>query len=231
MLFDHSRDSQESAVGKFFDVTIEKLPLQQANAETGENFRLPPSVTDVQFLTGSFYIPVKGLDEKIIVKIDTGIFDFASIGFRAASLVPVMDVEGKTLFWEYRGSGPRTEMTEGSLVYLGAQHGMSVKSAGGASERNNSNSQEQHKSTDNDGPLRPENPLKPGRHKSADDDDPLRPENPLKPGRHKSADDDDPLRPLRPRNSLKPLTAEERRKLPEDDPLRQLRPRNSLKPR
>jgi hypothetical protein len=129
MLFDHSRDSQDSAVGKFFDVTIEKLPLQQANAETGENFRLPAGMTEVWFLTVSFFIPVKGVDEKVIVKIDTGIFDFASIGFRCESMVPVMDKEGKVLFWEYRGTGPRTEMTEGSLVYLGAQHGMSVKSA------------------------------------------------------------------------------------------------------
>jgi hypothetical protein len=127
MMFDHSRDSQESAVGKFFDVTIEKLPLQQANAETGETFQLPAGMNEVWFLTVSFFIPVKGVDEKVIVKIDTGIFDWASIGFRCESMAPIMDKEGAVQFWEYRGKGPRTEMTEGSLVYLGAQHGMSVK--------------------------------------------------------------------------------------------------------
>ncbi len=127
MLFDHGRDVQASGVGKFFDVTIEKLALQQANSETGENFQLPAGMNEVWFLTVSFYIPVKFVDEKVIVGIDTGIYDFSSIGFRAESLAPVMDKEGKVLFWEYRGSGSRTEMTEGSLVYLGAQHGMSVK--------------------------------------------------------------------------------------------------------
>ena len=128
MLFDHSRDSQDAAAGKFFDVKIEKLPLQQANAETGENFQLPAGSTEVWFLTCSFYIPVKFVSEQVIVGIDTGIYDFASIGFRCESIIPITDKEGKVLFWEYRGTGPRTEMTEGSLVYLGAQHGMSVKS-------------------------------------------------------------------------------------------------------
>ena len=127
MLFDHGRDSQNKAAGKFFDVMIEKLPLQQANAETGENFQLPAGIPEVWFLTCSFFIPVKFVDEKVIVGIDTGIYDFSSIGFRCESLVPINDLDGKVLFWEYRGAGPRTEMTEGSLVYLGAQHGMGVK--------------------------------------------------------------------------------------------------------
>jgi hypothetical protein len=129
MLFDHSRDSQDSAVGKFFDVTIEKTALQQANADTGEDLTLPANVTEVQFLCPWFYIPVNGVDDQVIVKIDAGIYDFASIGFRCESCVPVLDPkDGKILFWEYRGTGKNTEMTEGSLVYLGAQHGMAVKS-------------------------------------------------------------------------------------------------------
>ena len=127
MLMDHSRESKDSAVGKFFDVSIEKMALQQANAETGEDLQLPAGETEAQFLSPWFYIPVKGVDEQVIVKIDAGIYDFASIGFRAESCVPVMDQQGKVVFWEYRGTGKNTEMTEGSLVYLGAQHGMSVK--------------------------------------------------------------------------------------------------------
>lgn len=134
MLFDHSRETQDGAVGKFFDVTIEKLALQQANAETGEDLVLPANVTEAWFLCPWFYVPVKGVDEQVIVKIDAGIHDFASIGFRCESCVPIMDPGGKVLFWEYRGTGSQTEMTEGSLVYLGAQHGMSVKGAGSSEE-------------------------------------------------------------------------------------------------
>lgn len=147
MLFDHARQSQDSAVGKFFDVSIEKLPLQQANAETGENFQLPDGVTEVQFLTPWFYIPRSGVDEKVIVKIDAGIYDFASIGFRAENLVPIRSTEkGKEdviLFWEYRGSGQTSEMTEGSLVYLGAQQGMGVKTAD-KGEGNDDNKQDKN---------------------------------------------------------------------------------------
>ncbi len=136
MMFDHGRNVQMSGVGKFFDCTIEKLPLQQANAETGESFQLPAGKSEVWFLTCSFYIPVKFVPESVIVGIDTGIYDFASIGFRAENLVPMRnEKDDSILFWEYRGSGPRTEMTEGSLVYLGAQHGMSVKTYGEAPEQ------------------------------------------------------------------------------------------------
>lgn len=127
MLFDHNKQSQESAVGKFFDVEVEKVPLQQARMETGEDLQLPAGGTEVWFLSPWFYIPRAGIDEKVIVKIDAAVYDWGSIGFRAKDLVPVMDKDGAILFWEYRGAGPETEMTEGSLVYLGAQYGMSVK--------------------------------------------------------------------------------------------------------
>jgi hypothetical protein len=130
MLLDHDR-SVESAIGKFFDVELEKMPLQQAIAEIGEELVLPDGITEVLFHSPWFYIPREGIDPQDLVKIDAGIYDFASIGFRAESLVPVMDKEGDIRFWEYRGSGRNTEMTEGSLVYLGAQYGMAVKSAEG----------------------------------------------------------------------------------------------------
>lgn len=129
LLLDHDKKVRDSAAGKFFDVELEKMPLQQAIAETGENLVLPDGIVEVLFHSPWFYIPVAGIDAKELVKIDAGIYDFASIGFRAEKLVPVMDKEGKPLFWEYRGSGDTTEMTEGSLVYLGAQYGMAVKSA------------------------------------------------------------------------------------------------------
>jgi hypothetical protein len=127
LLMDHDKwESSKSAIGKFFDVETEKLAPDIAAEQTGETFRLPPDITEVMFLSPWFYIPKAGIDEKQLVKIDAGVFDFASIGFRAEALVPVSDDMGATLFYEYRGKG---EMTEGSLVYLGAQHGAGVKSA------------------------------------------------------------------------------------------------------
>ena len=130
MLFDHARKLKDGAIGKYFDVELEKMPLQQAISEIGEELVLPEGVKDVWFHSPWFYIPIAGIDPKDIVKIDAGIYDFGSIGFRADSCVPVSDQNGDVIYWEYRGSSRNTEMTEGSLVYLGAQFGMAVKSAG-----------------------------------------------------------------------------------------------------
>ena len=128
MLFDHAKyDSRENAVGKFFDVEIEKMSLDHAVQEFGEELRLPKGVSEVMILSPWFYIPLEGVDKGTIVKIDAGIYDFASVGFRAENLVPVFDQEGDVQYCEYRGSGRNTEVTEGSLVYLGAQQGMSTK--------------------------------------------------------------------------------------------------------
>lgn len=128
MLFDHAKyDAKNSAVGKFFDVQIETIPLAQAVEMLGEELVLPVGVNEVKILSPWFYIPVKGVSEDTIVKIDAGIYDFASIGFRAESLVPVRDANGQILYSEYHGAGRTTEATEGSLVYLGAQGGMSIK--------------------------------------------------------------------------------------------------------
>jgi hypothetical protein len=126
MLFDHRRDIKDNAIGKFFDVEIEKLPLIMASAELAEELKLPEGMNEVMIMSPWFYIPKRGVSEEDIVKIDAGIFDFASIGFNAENYVDIMDNDGNTLFYEYRGKG---EMREGSLVYLGAQQGMSVKSA------------------------------------------------------------------------------------------------------
>ena len=82
-------------------------------------------MTDVLFLAPWFYIPKEGVDPKTLVKIDAGVFDFASIGYRAERLVPITDQKGTILYYEYQGRG---EATEGSLVYLGAQYGAGIKS-------------------------------------------------------------------------------------------------------
>jgi hypothetical protein len=128
-LMDHDKwESRKSAIGKFFDCEIETMPVEQAQAETGEEFRLPEGVSQVMFISPWFYIPIEGTPKEDIVKIDAGIFEYTSIGFRAASLSPVTDTQtGQTLYYEYRGKG---EATEGSLVYLGSQYGARVKSPG-----------------------------------------------------------------------------------------------------
>jgi len=125
MMLDHSR-SVKSAIGKFFDCELEKMPLAQAIAETGAELKLPDGMNEVQFMSPWFYIPKKGIEETDLVKLEAGIFDFASIGFKTKWPVPVNDGVGNILFYEYQGQG---ETREGSLVYLGAQFGASVKSA------------------------------------------------------------------------------------------------------
>ena len=133
LLTDHDKhDSARSAIGKFFDVEVEKLSPAAATEQTGEAFRLPAGVNEVMFVSPWFYIPRNGIDKQQIVKIDAGVFDFASIGFRAEALVPVSDEKGALLYCEYRGAG---ETTEGSLVYLGAQQGASVKWSDGGEKR------------------------------------------------------------------------------------------------
>lgn len=130
MLFDHGKfESRKNAIGKFFDVEIEKMTVQAARENLGEDLFLPIGVSEVQVLSPWFYIPVNGIDGRTITKIDAGIYDYASIGFRAEALVPVTGQGGEILFQEYRGTGRQTEATEGSLVYLGAQPGMGVKSS------------------------------------------------------------------------------------------------------
>jgi len=129
LLMDHDKyDTSRSALGKFFDVEIEKMSPAEAEKATGETFRLPPTVDQVMFLSPWYYIPRAAVDKQTIVKIDAGVFDFTSIGFRAETLVPVCDDMGNHLYCEYRGRG---EMTEGSYVYLGAQQGASSKELGG----------------------------------------------------------------------------------------------------
>ncbi len=132
-LMDHGKyESKQNAIGKFFDVEIEKMDLAAARTQTGEDLLLPEGMTEVQFLSPWFYIPKAGIDERELVKIDAGVYDFTSIGFACEALVPVTDDMGVTLFWEYRGRG---ETREGSLVYLGAQYGARMKSANGKPEK------------------------------------------------------------------------------------------------
>jgi hypothetical protein len=127
-LLDHNKyDLSKSAIGKFFAAEIEKTSVDQARMEIDGNLTLPEGKTEVWFLCPWFYIPKAALSEQDLVKIEAGIFDFASIGFRCQQLVSIYGPTGSdTLYWEYRG---KSEATEGSLVYLGSQFGASVKTA------------------------------------------------------------------------------------------------------
>lgn len=126
LLLDHDRNVSRSAIGKFFAVDLEKLPLQQAIAEAGEALQPAPGMNEVWFLSPWFYIPKKGISEQDLARLESGVFDFVSIGFSAELLVPITDGQGKTLFCEYQGQGTARE---GSIVYLGAQYGAAIKTA------------------------------------------------------------------------------------------------------
>lgn len=138
LLLDHDR-SVRSAVGKIFNSTIEKMPLAQAITETGADLKLPAGMDEVQFLSCSFFIPKAAVTTQDLSKLEAGIYDWVSIGFKTKWAIPVNDSVGNTLYYEYQGPG---ETREGSLVYLGAQHGASVKSA---------DSDSAHKTVDEEG--------------------------------------------------------------------------------
>lgn len=126
LLLDHDTNVNRSAIGKFFAVEVEKMTLANAIAQTGEALQLAPGITEVQFLAPWFYLPKKGISEQDLARLESGIFDFVSIGFSAEKLVPITDGQGATLFHEFQGKG---EVREGSIVYLGAQRGAAIKSA------------------------------------------------------------------------------------------------------
>lgn len=126
LLLDHDSNINRSAIGKFFAVDLEKMPLQLAIAEAGETLQPMPGMGEVWFLSPWFYIPKKGISERDLARLESGVFDFVSIGFSAERLVPITDNKGATLFHEYQGKG---YAREGSIVYLGAQFGASIKGA------------------------------------------------------------------------------------------------------
>lgn len=138
MLLDHD-NKLKNATGKFFAVELEELTVAEAKDKTGDDYILPPGKATVMFMSPWFYIPKAGIDEKTLVMIDAGVFDYASIGFAAENRVPVYGQDGKVLYREYRGKG---EMREGSLVYLGAQNGAAVKAAGADIDNKDSQGEE-----------------------------------------------------------------------------------------
>jgi len=74
------------------------------------------------WLVGRYYVPAD--DKELIFKIDSGIYAFESIGFRAPAIDSVQDENGEILWDEWKSTSTRTgEATEGSWVFLGSQYG------------------------------------------------------------------------------------------------------------
>ncbi|MDO8282690.1 MAG: hypothetical protein Q7U10_08760 [Thermodesulfovibrionia bacterium] len=123
-LLDHDKKVR-SAIGKIFAVEKESMTIEDAK-KIDENIELPAGMKEVIFFSPWIYIPKKGISDQDLIKIEAGIYDFASIGFSADKLAPVRDDEENILYWEYKGAG---KTNEGSYVYLGAQYGAASKTA------------------------------------------------------------------------------------------------------
>jgi hypothetical protein len=108
-------------------VSLEEM-LQMCGETPFKDFRKLAEIAQerdsgLYWLVGKYYVPVTDAD--LITKIDMGIYNWESIGFRAPQLQDVNDEKGKLLFREWKdGDSSRTgEATEGSWVFLGSQFG------------------------------------------------------------------------------------------------------------
>ena len=122
----------DAGAGRYYSATLQKVSLEEMLQMCGEtpfkDFRKLAEIAQerdggLYWLVGKYYIPAT--DSELTVKIDMGIFNWESIGFRAPRLDDVNDENGKLLFREWTdGDSSRTgEATEGSWVFLGSQFG------------------------------------------------------------------------------------------------------------
>lgn len=125
LLKNHERRG-ELPLGLFFDAVTEDISLEEFKALTGEEARLPEGTERVKVLRTWLYILKTPGNEELISGVEGGVYRHASIGFSAADLRPVKGQHGETKYWEYSGPG---EAQEGSLVWLGAQHGATAQKA------------------------------------------------------------------------------------------------------
>ena len=111
-------------VGIWFDAKVEDISAEEFFALTGEELNLPEGVTQGKALWAWPYV-LLATAEGIAKEIEGGIRRHASIGFRAADIVPVRtELDGPVAYWEWEGPG---EATEGSMVWLGAQQGATAQ--------------------------------------------------------------------------------------------------------
>ena len=122
----------DAGAGRYFSASLEKVSLDRMLELCGEttykDFKSLLEIAEERdgglfWLVGKYYVTT--LDPELIFKIDSGIYSFESIGFRAPKLAPVVDKSGKVLFneWVEGDSGRTGEATEGSFVFLGSQYG------------------------------------------------------------------------------------------------------------
>ncbi len=117
-------DKSRLPIGLYFKAESEEMSKEQFKSLTSEDIRLPDSINTAKVAYGWIYTLRKDWNQKLIDNLSAGIYRHASIGFSAADLKPVKGEFDQILYWEYEAPG---EAREGSIVYLGAQHGATVQ--------------------------------------------------------------------------------------------------------
>ena len=120
----NGHDRHSLPIGLYFDANTEELTTEQFTALTGEEARLPEGIVKVKALWGWVYMLKAQFNESMTANIDAGIYRHASIGFKAADIIPVKGQYDNILYWEYVPPG---EALEGSIVWLGAQPGATAQ--------------------------------------------------------------------------------------------------------
>ncbi len=131
-LKNHDR-RDELPLGLYFDAVTEEISREEFKALTGEDPILPEGTERIKVLWSWLYILKTAGKEELITNLEGGVYRHASIGFQAADLRPVKGQHGEIKYWEYSGPG---EALEGSLVWLGAQHGATAQKAARAKHTN-----------------------------------------------------------------------------------------------
>lgn len=122
LLDGHNR--QKLPLGLFFDAVTEVMKPEQFKALTNEAANLPDNIQTVKTLWGWVYMVRSEVMAEVIRNITAGIYRHVSIGFRASDIKSVKGQFDNILFWEYVSPG---EALEGSIVWLGAQPGATIK--------------------------------------------------------------------------------------------------------
>jgi hypothetical protein len=117
-------NKQKLPSGLFFDSITEEMNPAQFTVLTNEAASLPDNIHLVKVLWGWIYMVRSEINAEMIKNIIAGIYRHVSIGFRASELIPIKGQYEQILYWEYVPPG---EALEGSIVWLGAQPGATIK--------------------------------------------------------------------------------------------------------
>lgn len=127
-----SHNRNDLPKGLFFDAFVDSMTPEGFSMLTGESIKLPDNISQAVVLFGWTYFLKAGFNEELLSLIDGGIARYVSIGFRASDLVVVKGPYDQILYQEY---APPAEALEGSIVWLGAQPGATIKSHSQASRQ------------------------------------------------------------------------------------------------